>query len=165
MTLPADGFPRISSEGIRLLVAGLAGDFTGWERHPTNHPLEIPREHVRNCAICADPVKMHFICTTWYGSQYPRLDGAGMAPRVEFDAVDLKEIYVPPTCTISLYRKGGWGFCTGVLLGIDDRGVGTRETTRFDVPTAIPVDAPDDEEDEADCTECRDRQRTLGEWA
>ncbi len=171
MTLPADGFPRISSEGIKLLLAGLDGDFSGWVRRPANHPMEIPSEHVRNCGICADPESMHFIVTVWYGPEYPRLDGACMAPDVEFDAIDLKEIYVPQSPTIRLYRKGKWGFRCGVLIAVDGRGIRTRETTRFDA-IDIPMESESDDpieaiEEPTECETCKDpnlRRAALEEW-
>lgn len=170
--LPADGFPRITSEGVRLLQAGLAGDFTGWVTKPANHPMEIPSEHVRNCGFCADPESMHFIATAWFGSCYPRLDGICMAPHVEFDAIDLKEIYVPQSPTIRLYCGGKWGFRCGVQIAVDDRGVGTRETTRYDTTVApMEIDSDDDPmediEEPTECEACKDpalRRTALEEW-
>ncbi len=170
--LPADGFPRITSEGVRLLQAGLAGDFTGWVKRPANHPMEIPSEHIRNCGICAEPESMHFIATVWFGQYYPRLDGAGMAPDVDFDAIDLNEIYVPRSNTIHLYRKGKWGFRRGVSLAVDDRGVGTKDTTRYDT-ASVPMEPESDDdpmdsiEEPTECEACKDpalRRTALEEW-
>ena len=169
--LPDDGFPRITSEGVRLLQAGLTGDFTGWVKRPANHPMEIPSEHVRNCGFHANPESMHFIATVWFGP-YPRLDGECMAPHIEFDAIDLKEIYVPQLPTIRLYRKGKWGFRCGVLIAVDDRGIGTRETTRFDT-ASVPMEPESDDdpmdsvEEPTECESCKDpnlRRTALEEW-
>jgi len=159
MTLPCDGFPRITSEGIRLLRQGLAGNFEGWERYPTNHPMEVPRSQLRNCAICADPKTMHLYCTAWFGYEFPVLGGTLMAPRVPFDAIDLKEGYIPPACTILLYKEGAWRQCTGILLAVDDRGLGSKQSTVF--ATIQGTEGIDEDEDEHVVFEVQPCQRTL----
>lgn len=132
MTLPHDGFPRITLEGIRLLKQGMAGDFEGWLTIPANHPREIPAEEVSNCSISADPETMHFIVTAWHGMEYPKLHGIGMAPAVEFDKLDLKESYTPLPDTIFLTSgRKPWGWRTGVSIAVESRGIGTADTTIY----------------------------------
>lgn len=120
-----DGIPRISSEGLDLVERGLKGDFSGWIRRPSNHPMYIPEEMLSNLAICADPETMDFLATPWYGSTYPMLDGLSMAPRVRFNGVDRKEECIPRTPTVALtYRDGSrsWEFMTDLTVGLDDLG-------------------------------------------
>lgn len=158
MTLPHDGFPRISTEGIRLLQQGLAGDFEGWEKIPANHPMELPRTELSNCSICADPETMHFIARAWHGIQYPRLDSHGMDVSVEFDEIDLKEGYNPTPDTINLTRSHKpWGWLTRVPLAVDDRGAGFKDTTLYEkIPEPDCID--DDEPEVFEVAAC---QRTL----
>lgn len=159
MTPPCDGFPRISSEGIRLLMQGLAGDFEGWSLKTSNHPMEIPEEEVSNCAIRADPSTMHFYAVTWFGHGCPKLHGIVMAPQISFDAVDLREYYNPPTETIRLHTSDKpWGWLMGVNIAIDDRAYGAKDTTLYE---RIPEQGCIDEEDEHEVFEVHGCQRTL----
>lgn len=160
MTLPRDGFPRITSEGIRLLRQGLAGNFEGWERYPTNHPMEVPRSHLSNCAICADPTTMHFYAVVWFGHGCPKLHGIVMAPQICFDAVQLNEDCSPPTATIKLHTSDKpWGWLTGVNIAIDDRAFGLKDTTVF--ATIPETEGIDEDEDEHEVFEVQPCQRTL----
>lgn len=157
MTLPHDGFPRISSEGIRLLQQGMAGDFSGWRSIPTNHPRELPQSELSNCAIYADPKEMHFICRAWAGP-WPQLHGVGMVPTVEFDTLNLNEVCIPQSDTIYLTSsRKPWGFLVGVQLAVDDRGYGSKDTTIFGKPEQAVIE----EEDEHEVFEVQACQRTL----
>ncbi len=160
MTLPRDGFPRITSEGIRLLQQGLTGDFEGWAHKTSNHPMEIPETEVSNCAIRADPTTMHFYATTWFGHGCPKLHGIIMAPQTRFDAVELYGDYTPPTATIKLHTSDKpWGWLTGVNIAIDDRAFGLKDTTLYE---RIPgTEGIGEDEDEHEVFEVQPCQRTL----
>ena len=88
-TLPRDGLPRITTEGVRILAEGLRGDFRRWVWTIGNHPLEIPREHVRNVRICAMDDRPHFVAHAYTGIEYPQTKkGANMIPWYCFDELD-----------------------------------------------------------------------------
>lgn len=85
-TLPADGFPRITSEGVEILKEGLRGDFSRWRWSIGNHPLEMPAEHVRNLIIRTMSDRPHFYAEFWFGPRFPVTKrNRVLAPYVVFD--------------------------------------------------------------------------------
>lgn len=150
MTLPDDGFPRITARGLAMLQLGLDGDFAGWTRMATNHPMHLPASEVSHIDIKADPESMHFLACPWYGP-YPILDSLIMTPSVPFDRIDLNGA-VPASPIIRLRGGDGrWGWMEGVSVAVDDGGAGTRHTTRYDASqqTALADDSEDEESEEA----------------
>lgn len=169
MTLPHDGIPRISSEGLAMVERGLAGDFTGWERRPQNHPMEIPLEMLSNLRIMADPETMDFIACPWYGMAYPRLDGTYIAPYIRFNGIDRQEACTPATATVRLTWRDGtpWDWYGDLPIGLDDRGCGAKGTTVYSEVSQDPLSEDDGEDC---CTEepcgCATAHRvTLEDWA
>ena len=156
MTLPDDGFPRISSRGLAMLQRGLDGDFAGWVRTATNHPMHLPESEVSHIDIKADPESMHFLACPWYGP-YPILDSLSMAPAVPFDRVDLNLGAVPESPIVHLRGGDGrWGWMEGVPVAVDDRGAGSKHSTRYDASrqTALADDSEDDDaEEECECVQ------------
>ena len=87
--LPRDGFPRITAEGVKILIEGLRGDFTRWRWSIGNHPLEFPYEHIMNGRICAMKDQPHFVAHLWTGPRYPSTKrNRDMVPWYCFDEVD-----------------------------------------------------------------------------
>lgn len=90
--LPDDGLPRITPEGIRILSEGMRGDFTRWKWGIGNHPLEMPRDHLRNAVIHAMKDEPHFTVGFWTGNTFPQVKHTSFAPTCSFDRVDTGEI-------------------------------------------------------------------------
>ncbi len=87
--LPADGFPRITSEGVEILKEGLRGDFSRWEWGIGNHPMEMPSKYLRNLHIRAMDDRPHFYATFWYGPHFPSTKkNLVMTPWFCFDRLD-----------------------------------------------------------------------------
>jgi|GEM_PF-4957900 len=86
-SLPRDGFPRITTEGIHILEEGLNGDFRRWALTCTNHPFELPYGELQNCSIHATEDMEHFEVCVWFGHEYPRVQDKCIAPSYEFDTI------------------------------------------------------------------------------
>lgn len=161
MELPRDGVPRISTEGIRLLEQGLAGDFGGWETVPyLNHPHVLPDRCLSNVVVRADD-RGHFTAMVWFGPSYPTVKGMRVAPVVVFDRMDLKEAYSPPSPTIDLIGGDRWN---RVVLLKDDElafkgAVGEDDAGEEE---GCPCDEP--KPDEGTARAPRPLFRTLEDW-
>lgn len=125
MTLPKDGFPRITSHAVKLIQQGLKGNFKGWEFISyCNHPLQIPTSECQNCHIMASEDwggKPQFIVQVWFGPKCPLLHGVNMCPDIEFSSIDLNDYYEPQCNHITL-KNDDW--FANVLIAVDDRDVG-----------------------------------------
>ena len=133
MTLPNDGWPRISSEGIAILKEGLAGDFSRREKVGyLNHPMCLPSEHVENASIQCDPDEMHFSIAFWYG-EYPKVKDACLAPHFTFNKIDDMATYDPGTGYIRLTMDKGdvWDWYSSVAILVDDAHADERRKTDY----------------------------------
>ena len=133
MTLPNDGWPRISSEGIAILKEGLAGDFSRWEKVGyLNHPMCLPSEHVENASISCDPETPSFAIRFWYG-EFPKIKDAVLAPTFEFNEIDDMATYDPGTGYVHLRMRKGqeWDWYSSVILLVDDAHADERRKTDY----------------------------------
>ena len=130
-TLPADGLPRLSSEGYRILRNGLIGSFDEWDRQIGNHPLTLPADTTRNVKIDYDPEKNHFNVTFWYGQTFPVIeDCLSLAPTFCFDKIEEWPIPSVRKDEPLEYIKLGQSYDVypwdGVIILIDDYGTDNR---------------------------------------
>ena len=86
--LPQDGLPRITSEGMSILLEGLRGDFRRWCWGIGNHPLQMPNKHTRNLYITAMKDRPHFLAKFYYGDRFPRVGYMIFTAYSPFDTVD-----------------------------------------------------------------------------
>lgn len=117
--LPRDGLPRITSEGLAILLEGLHGDFHRWKWSIGNHPLELPAGTVRNVQIRAMKDEPHFLADTWTGLKWPKTKHNYRAmPTFFFDEVDTMSVYNEPHGYIMLCQSSDhWA---GAPIFIDD---------------------------------------------
>lgn len=119
--LPADGFPRITGEGVEVLKEGMHGDFTRWAWGIGNHPMELPSKYLRNCHIRAMKDRPHFYIGFWYGLHYPQTKrNLVLTPWYCFDQLDLNESVTDRT-TIALRQSSDYWSHLSLLL--DDKEV------------------------------------------
>lgn len=120
--LKKDGMPRITSEGLKILIEGFKGDFSGWVWEIGNHPLEIPYRCCRNVRISASyEGKPHFWVQLWFGLEFPVLSNFQViAPHIGIDELDDLSYFKPKVDNIQLGIKGDWFTSISILL--DDRG-------------------------------------------
>lgn len=148
--LPADGLPRITAEGIRILVEGLRGDFRRWRWGIGNHPLQMPYEHTRNLYITAMKDRPHFLAAFYYGDKYPQVKYIVMTPRYPFDMVDTYTNTEEESSTGIYLRQSAdpWAY---VSIQVGDANLWTdREKARFtkdaqsceEEPAEDPEDIP-----------------------
>lgn len=129
--LPADGFPRITSEGLRILKEGLEGDFTNWAYFNGNHTQEIPADMIHNAGISADPETRHYQIKIWHGLTCPQVDYLNLAPTIEFDKIEVwppvddKKEYV-------IFKNSKEGFFTpSLIVLLDDYGQHSKNRTIY----------------------------------
>lgn len=136
--LPRDGLPRITSEGLAILLEGLRGDFHRWKWSIGNHPLELPAGTVRNAFIRAMEDEPHFLADTWTGHKWPNTKHNHRAmPTFPFDEVDTMSVYTEPQGHINLRQSSDYWASAPIF--IDD--------------IELWEDGPaDDDEELVDCT-------------
>lgn len=118
--LPDDGFPRITSEGVKILIEGIRGDFSRWCWGIGNHPIELPARCVRNLTVRCMKDELHFIARFYYGTHYPQTTKyQNLAPDFVFDKVDDMMGYTDRTSIRLLQSADYWA---GVSVLIDNLG-------------------------------------------
>ena len=164
--LPEDGLPRITTEGIQILIEGMHGDFSRWRWGIGNHPLEMPSEHIRNILIRADKDTPHFIAEHWTGDTFPSVKYKVLAPYYSFDQLDTmqSEFATDPPENIVLRQSHDWW--TRVSVCIDDKCLWTeRERNRFK-GTSGPADYDGEDDEDDGMVECCTQPKacTLDAW-
>lgn len=129
--LPADGLPRITSEGYRILRNGLNGYLDEWAEQIGNHPLTLPNDLTRNLNIAYDPEKNHFTIEFWYGQKAPLIDDClVLTPTFYFDKIEewpIKSLRGnEPLEYIKIGQSNDVYPWDGVIILIDDYGTDNR---------------------------------------
>lgn len=173
--LPKDGLPRISTEGARILIEGLRGDFSRWVWGIGNHPMELPQEYCRNIHIRAMKDEPHFIASFWFGNTYPQTTkNLVLTPNYCFDQVDTLKIepgrfetmetdpFNHVTLSDHLLLRQTSDYWSRCSIMLDDNGVIRNGCIEDDLET----DA-DEEDEEEPCPlkiEERIHRTTLDAW-
>lgn len=147
-SLPKDGLPRISKEGLKILIEGLQGDFSHWSWGIGNHPLHIPYIHTQNVIIDAMKDQPHFIAKFWFGEHYPQVNYIVMTPWFCFDEVD--------TCTLReeeinrIHLRQTTDYWASLTLQIDDCNIWTqKDRNRFVKGSKYNYSTEEEEDEEA----------------
>lgn len=153
-SLPKDGLPRISKEGMEILIEGLQGDFSRWSWGIGNHPLHIPYTHTQNVIIDAMKDRPHFIAKFWFGENYPQVNYCVMVPWFCFDEVDTYTLREDEINRIHLRQSTDcWAFAT---LQIDDCNIWTqRDKNRFVKGSKYNYEESEDEEEASEVQQCQ----------
>ena len=159
--LPRDGLPRITSEGLAILLEGLRGDFHRWKWAIGNHPLELPAGCARNFFVRAMEERPHFIAEFWTGLKWPRTKTNVRAmPHYCFDEVDdmVSKYATEPRAYITLRQTADhWAYAPVYVDAIE--------------LWADAIAAEDDGDGMVDCTACKPQAKvdktpvtTLDAW-
>lgn len=153
-SLPKDGLPRISKEGMEILIEGLQGDFSRWSWGIGNHPLHIPYAHTQNVIIDAMKDRPHFIAKFWFGENYPQVNYCVMVPWFCFDEVDTYTLREDEINRIHLRQSTDcWASAT---LQIDDCNIWTqRDKNRFVKGSKYNYEESEDEEEASEVQQCQ----------
>lgn len=153
-SLPKDGLPRISKEGMEILIEGLQGDFSRWSWGIGNHPLHIPYTHTQNVIIDAMKDRPHFIAKFWFGENYPQVNYCVMVPWFCFDEVDTYTLREEEINRIHLRQSTDcWASAT---LQIDDCNIWTqRDKNRFVKGSKYNYEESEDEEEASEVQQCQ----------
>lgn len=149
--LPQDGLPRITAEGMEILLEGMRGDFHRWRWSIGNHPFQLPYEHARNILINAMKERPHFIARFWYGPDYPQVKYRVLTPAYSFDRVDTLTIGEDPVESIHLRQAADYWNHVPVQIG--DYSIWTEaDRNRFKTAAPLDVDEPEEEPPRSGCT-------------